>query len=132
MGASAKNQVPGEARATLDLRTVPGVSHEQLRSDLQRQIQGKLDTVSLRLEPYACPADALIVQAAQRARPQSIPFGSPTMSDQVFFQGVPTIKCGPGISARSHTADEFVLRSEIEDGAAFYAQLVNEFAELAR
>jgi acetylornithine deacetylase len=36
---------------------------------------------------------------------------------------VPAIKCGPGQTARSHTPDEFVLRSELEAGVAFYTQL---------
>jgi acetylornithine deacetylase len=41
-----------------------------------------------------------------------------------LLQGVPAIKCGPGDTARSHTPDEYVLASEVEAGARFYAELV--------
>jgi acetylornithine deacetylase len=53
------------------------------------------------------------------------------MSDLVFFDGLPAIKCGPGRTERSHTPDEFVLASEVRDGARFYGALIRELAALA-
>jgi hypothetical protein len=41
---------------------------------------------------------------------------------------VPGIKVGPGRSERSHTADEFVLESELLDGVRFYSALIREYA----
>ncbi|MCE9557628.1 MAG: M20/M25/M40 family metallo-hydrolase [Armatimonadetes bacterium] len=127
-GAQASNQVPGEARATLDLRTVPGESHSVLLERLQNQVKGELHAKSIRLQPYDCPEGAAIVRAALRANPGSGVFASRTMSDQVFFQGVPAIKCGPGKTERSHTANEFVLESELIAGAEFYRKQIAEFA----
>jgi acetylornithine deacetylase len=49
-----------------------------------------------------------------------------------LLAGTPAVKCGPGETARSHTADEFVLASELEAGAAFYARLVPEAFEALR
>jgi len=49
--------------------------------------------------------------------------GSPTLSDQVHFK-CPTIKLGPGKSERSHTADEFIMISEIEEGINIYIDLL--------
>ena len=46
------------------------------------------------------------------------------------MDGIPALKCGPGQTERSHTPDEFVLESEILDGARFYARLVRAFAEM--
>src|SRR4029450_3949549 len=46
------------------------------------------------------------------------------------LDGVPAVKCGPGRSERSHTPDEYVLESEILEGARFYARLVRAYAEL--
>lgn len=129
-GSTARNQTPGAARAALDIRSVPGRSHEELLEWLRSQVQGEIEVRSDRLEPYSCPEDAWIVQAAKLARPESIPFGSSAMSDQVFFQGVSAIKCGPGVSSRSHTADEYVLESEILAGAEFYTNLIQQFASV--
>jgi acetylornithine deacetylase len=47
----------------------------------------------------------------------------------VFLEGIPAVKCGPGRTERSHTPDEFVLESEILEGARFYARLVRAYAE---
>jgi acetylornithine deacetylase len=51
------------------------------------------------------------------------PFGSPTLSDQALMPW-PSMKLGPGDSARSHTADEFIQISEIEQAINTYVGLL--------
>ncbi|MBL7727443.1 MAG: acetylornithine deacetylase, partial [Dinghuibacter sp.] len=53
-------------------------------------------------------------------------YGSPTTSDKALMP-FPALKMGPGNSARSHTADEYVLLQEIEEGIEIYIQLLNKF-----
>jgi len=50
-------------------------------------------------------------------------FGSPTTSDQARIP-YPSMKIGPGDSARSHTSDEYVLLDEIQNGIETYIQLL--------
>ena len=52
------------------------------------------------------------------------PFGSPTLSDQALMR-FPSLKLGPGESSRSHTADEFILVSEIKQAIDCYLQLLD-------
>jgi acetylornithine deacetylase len=52
-------------------------------------------------------------------------YGSPTTSDKALMPFA-TLKMGPGDSARSHTADEFIYLSEIKDGVDTYIALVNQ------
>ena len=52
------------------------------------------------------------------------PFGSPTLSDQALMK-FPTLKIGPGDSARSHTADEYIFIHEIEEAIDLYIQLLD-------
>ena len=52
-------------------------------------------------------------------------YGSPTTSDKALMP-FPTLKMGPGDSARSHTADEFIYLSEIEDGINTYIKMVEQ------
>ena len=52
-------------------------------------------------------------------------YGSPTTSDKALMP-FPAMKMGPGDSARSHTADEFIYLSEIEDGIRTYIKLVEQ------
>lgn len=128
-GGSARNRVPEEATCFLDCRTVPGISHEELVARLRGMVAGHLRVVSGRLRPRSCPQDAAIVRAARRAHPAARCYGSSTMSDLVFFEGVPAVKCGPGRSERSHTADEFILEQEVLEGARFYETLARTFSE---
>ena len=51
------------------------------------------------------------------------PFGSPTLSDQALMP-FPSLKMGPGKSARSHTADEFIFVKEIEEAIGMYLELL--------
>ncbi len=51
------------------------------------------------------------------------PYGSPTLSDQAILD-CPSFKMGPGDSARSHTADEFVTLSELEQAVPMYLSLL--------
>lgn len=128
--AKARNQVADEARCVLDIRSVPGQSHEETLALVRSCVKGEVEARSIRLQPYQCPDGARIVDAALAAGARGT-FGSRTMSDQVFFAGWPAIKCGPGDTARSHTADEFVLEEELIEGLAFYNRLVKEFAQYA-
>ena len=50
-------------------------------------------------------------------------YGSPTMSDQALLP-IPSVKVGPGDSARSHSADEFIYIKEIEEGVDFYIKIL--------
>jgi acetylornithine deacetylase len=52
-------------------------------------------------------------------------YGSPTTSDQALIP-VPSVKMGPGDSARSHTADEFIFVDEIRQGIETYINVLNE------
>jgi acetylornithine deacetylase len=126
---TARNVVPAEASAVLDVRTVPGAHHE-LIDRVQRAVRGEIKVLSERLEPRETSPDEPIVRAALAARPGARVYGSATMSDLVFLHGVAAIKCGPGRSERSHTPDEFVLEEEILQGAAFYSDVLESFAAM--
>ena len=51
-------------------------------------------------------------------------FGSSTLSDQALLS-IPSVKIGPGDSARSHTADEYIRFEEIEGAIEMYTRLLD-------
>ena len=53
-------------------------------------------------------------------------YGSPTTSDKALMP-FPALKMGPGDSARSHTADEYIYIDEIKEGIDTYIKLLDEF-----
>jgi acetylornithine deacetylase len=125
----ARNALAEEATAILDIRSAPGGGwdHDRIIKAVSSAVKSEVEVISKRLEPRYCHEDAAVLQAARSARPTSTVYGSRTMSDMVFFPDTPTIKVGPGLSDRSHTPDEFVLESEILDGADFYHDLITAF-----
>jgi acetylornithine deacetylase len=54
-----------------------------------------------------------------------VPYGSPTLSNNALLAGVPTLKMGPGDTTRSHTANEYVLISEIRDGIEKFTAMLD-------
>ena len=52
------------------------------------------------------------------------PFGSPTLSDQALMR-FPSVKIGPGDSARSHSADEYIRLPEIREAIDIYVRLLD-------
>ena len=126
-GGRALNAIPDACRFWIDIRTTPAEGHEALIERLRGHLRGQVCVHSQRLEPVETPADAAIVQAVLRALPGRRPAGSATMSDMVFLRGIPAVKIGPGDSARSHTAGEYVTRPELEAGASAYERIVLEY-----
>jgi acetylornithine deacetylase len=127
---TARNVVPGEATALLDVRTTPALDRREVVERIARLVKGEVRVLSDRLLPRETAESEPLVAATLRARPEARLFGSSTLSDLVFMEGIPALKCGPGKTERSHTPDEFVLESEILEGARFYTRFVRAYAEM--
>lgn len=126
-GGTARNVVPAEASCALDVRVNPGPDADALTARLQAAVRGEIAVRSDRLRPCRTDPGHPLVRAALAARPGAVAFGSRGLSDWVYFRDCPAIKVGPGRTERSHTPDEFVLESEIVDGAAFYEALARRW-----
>ena len=126
-GGVARNVIPDACEFFLDIRTTPAETHAQLHERLGEYLACELHVHSDRLVPVDTADDAPIVQAVRRALSGAQPSGSRAMSDMVFLAGTPTVKIGPGVSARSHTPDEYILAAEVEAGAVAYTRMIAEF-----
>lgn len=126
-GGTAANVIPDTCEFTLDIRTTPLESHEDLYERLKTVFESDLQVRSLRLVPVETPANEPIIQAVLRALPGMQPLGSPTMSDMVFLTGTPTVKIGPGDSRRSHAPNEYITVRELEEAAAAYQRIIHEY-----
>jgi acetylornithine deacetylase len=122
-----RNVTPPVARAVLDVRSTPDWTHEELAEELRRSLASEVIVTSRRLVPCETPPASRLLTAASRVRPQAKRFGSPTCSDWVFFRERDAMKCGPGTSRRSHTADEYVDLPEVTAARSFYAELARVY-----
>ena len=121
--------MPAEASVVLDVRTVPGEPYEDLIGRLRARVEGEIRVLSDRLKPCGTEENSAVVRAARATRPEARCYGSPTLSDWVYFREFATIKVGPGDSDRSHRPDEYVTRDELAAGARFYGDLLKALGE---
>ena len=117
------NVVPDECRFVIDVRTNEYYQNEFLFSFLQKHMKKcELKARSFRLSSSHIPVGHPLVQRCIKMGMN--PFGSPTLSDQALMP-FRSLKLGPGDSARSHSADEFICLSEIEKAIATYVELLS-------
>jgi acetylornithine deacetylase len=81
----------------------------------------------MRLRSSSLPEDHLLHEVGKSLGLAT--FGSPTLSDQALIP-YPSAKIGPGDSARSHTADEFIFTQEVKDGITTYISILETYASL--
>lgn len=123
---SQHNVVPDTCTYTLDVRVTDAYTLDEILNELKQQVKAVLTPRSLRLNSSRIdPTHKIIKLANKLGIPQ---YGSPTLSDQALIP-YPSVKIGPGDSARSHTPDEFVFVHEINDGIDAYINLLNHYFE---
>lgn len=120
-GGQAHNQVPAECMFTVDVRVTDSYSLEEVLEIIRRNVMCDITPRSLRLRPSGIDRKHPLIKSAETLRLKQ--YGSPTTSDQALIPA-PSIKLGPGDSARSHSADEFIYVEEIRKGIDLYIQLI--------
>lgn len=116
------NIVPSSCKMIVDVRVNELYSFEEILSTIQANIQSTVKPRSLRLRSSGIALDHVLVQAGLKLGKGY--YGSVTTSDKALMP-FPALKMGPGDSARSHTADEFINLKEIEEGVLTYIQLLS-------
>lgn len=116
------NVIPDICSFVVDIRSNECYTNEELFQEICTHIGGEAKARSFRLNSSHIEKDhPLIKRAIQLGR---VPFGSPTLSDQALMK-FPSVKMGPGKSSRSHTADEYVMISEIEEAIRMYIKILD-------
>lgn len=116
------NVIPDECHFVIDVRTNEYYQNEFLFAFLQKHVKSELKARSFRLSSSHIPMEHPLVKRCVEMG--MTPFGSPTLSDQALMPFL-SLKLGPGESSRSHTADEFICLSEIENAIQTYVQLLS-------
>jgi acetylornithine deacetylase len=116
------NVIPDTCRFTVDVRSNEFYSNRQLFELIAGQCRCEIQARSFRLNSsQMAPHHPLVKRAIAMGLK---PFGSPTLSDQALMP-FPSLKIGPGSSARSHPADEFIFLSEIDKAVPVYFNLLD-------
>ncbi|MFM2249776.1 MAG: hypothetical protein RLZZ358_703, partial [Bacteroidota bacterium] len=119
------NMVPEVCRYVLDVRVNELYTQEEVLEELKTVLSANLIPRSMRLRSSCLPEGHVLHEVGKTLGLET--FGSPTLSDQALIP-YPSAKIGPGDSARSHTADEFIYIHEIQDGIARYISILETYA----
>lgn len=119
----AHNVVPAQCKFVIDARVNELYMLEEVVNIITSHIQSEATPRSMRIKSSVIAPGHPLVKAGQSLGRTC--YGSPTTSDKALMP-FPALKMGPGDSARSHTADEFIFVNEIKQGIDLYIQLLNK------
>lgn len=118
----AHNIIPDLCKIVVDVRTTDAYTNKQTLKILQDLVpECTLKARSTRLNSSSINENHPIVKRALLLGKK--PFGSPTLSDQALLP-YPSLKMGPGDSRRSHTADEYITKTEIREAISTYVTIL--------
>ena len=115
------NVVPDECKIVVDVRTNEHYTNEEVFDIISSHCKSEWRARSFRLHSSRIDLNHPLVERCVAFGLQ--PFGSPTLSDQALMPFA-SLKLGPGQSARSHSADEYISVSEIEHAIGLYLRLL--------
>lgn len=123
------NVVPDTCTFTVDVRSNELYSNHDIYNIVRACVKSDVVARSFRLGSSRIDIDHTLVRAALALGPlpdgtPRAPFGSPTLSDQALMPW-PSLKMGPGDSARSHTADEYICLSELRQAISEYITMLD-------
>lgn len=117
----AHNTVPSLCNFAVDIRITELYRHEEVFDTIRQNVESEIIPRSMRLRSTGIDINHPIVKAGINLGKKC--YGSPASSDKALMP-FPALKCGPGDSARSHTANEFIYLNEIEEGIEGYIKLL--------
>ncbi|MEO7800740.1 MAG: M20 family metallo-hydrolase [Ginsengibacter sp.] len=118
----AHNVVPASCNFIVDVRVNELYTFDEVLAVLKDHLKSDIKPRSTRLRSSSIDLDhPLVVSGLKLSRSY---YGSPTTSDKALLS-FPALKIGPGDSARSHSANEFIYLKEIEEGITLYIDLLN-------
>ena len=116
------NVIPDSCSYVVDIRSNECYSNSELLEIIKSNVKSDVKARSTRLNSSSIALDhPLVKRAIEMGRKL---YGSPTLSNQALID-VPTLKMGPGDTARSHTANEFIKISEIREGMKLFCEMLD-------
>jgi acetylornithine deacetylase len=119
----AHNVVPPQCKYVVDTRVNELYTFEDVLETIRANVTSEIRPRSTRLRSSAIALEHPLVKAGLALGRNY--YGSPTTSD-IALMPFPTLKMGPGDSARSHMADEYIYVDEIKEGIELYIALLGK------
>ena len=118
------NVVPSQCDLVVDIRVNDCYNNSEILEIVKKHISAEVNPRSMHLNASSISVNHGLVQAGIASGRTT--YGSPTLSDQSVLS-CKSLKLGPGETLRSHSADEFIYLSEIEEGIDLYIKILSDF-----
>jgi len=115
------NIVPATCEYTVDIRYDSTINRQEIIDIIRNSVSAQITVRPGSMNASSVPLDHPIVKTGIAVGCKT--YSSPTSSDQAWL-AIPSVKIGPGDSARSHTSDEFIFLEEIKKGINLYIKLL--------
>jgi len=117
------NVVPSQCKFVIDVRVNELYTFDEILDELKNNLKSKFKPRTTRMKSTSIDLKHPLVKAGIALGKGY--YGSPTTSDKALMP-FSTLKMGPGDSARSHTADEYIYLDEIRNGIETYIELLGK------
>ena len=118
------NVVPSQCDLVIDIRVNDCYNNSEILETVIKHVNAEVNPRSMHLNASSIPLNHGLVKAGIALGRTT--YGSPTLSDQSVLS-CKSLKLGPGETLRSHSADEFIYISEIEEGIQLYIKILEDF-----
>jgi acetylornithine deacetylase len=115
------NVIPDICRFVVDIRPTECYTNEEIMALLSSLCSSSLKARNLTNRSSATPAGHKLLERVKSMGIEQVI--SPTTSDWMRIT-IPAIKMGPGESPRSHKADEYIYKIEIEEAVEKYIDFI--------
>jgi succinyl-diaminopimelate desuccinylase len=135
-GGNTVNAVPDSASFGVDIRTVPGMDHEDLLKTIKTSLgEAELDVFSDLKPVWTAPDQEWIQRVFEICKPyldeapaaRTAPYMTDAANLLKVYQGAPTVVLGPGEAAMAHQTDEYVSQERIRQSVAIYEALIRDW-----
>ena len=133
------NSVPDRCVIGVDIRTIPGQNHAEIRQQLQDFLGSEVEIELLNeAQSIATDAENEWIQSVFRLvepylKTQPVAKGATFFTDASVltpaFGHPPTIILGPGEPEMAHKTDEFCYISKLEEGVEIYTKITEEWCK---
>jgi len=119
----AHNVVPAQCKFVIDVRVNEQYTLEEVVETIKKNINSDVTPRSLRIRSSSISLQHPLVRSGISLGLTY--YGSPTTSDKALMP-FPALKIGPGDSARSHMANEYIYLEEVKNGIEIYINLLGK------
>jgi succinyl-diaminopimelate desuccinylase len=138
-GGSSVNAVPDEAAIGVDIRTVPGMRHDEVLSRLRPLLgEAQIDVFSDLPPVWTEPQQEWVQRVFEICKPyageapqaRTAPYMTDAANLLKVYAGAPAVVLGPGEAAMAHQTDEYCSMERIREAVAIYEALIRDWCRV--